>query len=1059
MDRRRLRPEQHCGVLNRLLELSCQQQQQQQQQSQTSNNGKNPPLAVVLLQWLTEQAREPSQLHLFCEAPPAASRFLLHRHDRPNHNAATASTSTVLSQVARLLHMPGPAQEGAAELIRTLTAHEVMDPYLMSAAYQEQPVHHHHNKAEEGPAIQEEVDDESSEEDDVPLQLQPRTRGTTSTTTNHHHHNNQYDLLCVLAHVVQDSVSALPQARIHAGIAMMNLSCGQANKARMAQCADVLQAMKSILYEQAQQRQEDCRQDWETTTTTNDGSNQNLLETLQLKAATTLKNLSNLDSNDVALISCPGMLHALGHVILQTTLRTSHYHHLGGGNSSTGPTATTTNACMALMNLSISKRYKSQIYHTPGVMQALLTVLAQTSILNMPTLLSLPQEEGLWESNHNKSSSDTEAASSPKPTATETPPPAMITTLNSSAQEARIRACSVLSNLAIGYDNKISMFIYPGFVEAILVMIRTDPGEARSKACSILWSLAAEMENQVPMVHERHDIVPVLIQVASDHTDLNQDSRQKCVACLTLLAESPHNAMELLRAGVLQPLFEILNQAGSDPSRWKDHTASWCVSCLMNLAQVDTAVPVLRQGGAVELLAPLVVLDQHYQSLKAAMAVTLCCRLDHDFLRQPAAGSANHHSFTSPSSSWCYYDLLRKTETAIPKIVNLLHNTLAGRGGEGYKYGVFTMSSSVACIAALASGPEFLQEHICTTPVLVSLLQVLWDFAVDGGVPGCIVGGGRDDMASATWAVKAIHSIVTYLLDLGEDGSGAYGETFLQPSLVDPLVCALRSVEQRLLQPQGASNDGQFENKEICALAAQARQLISSAAIHEQQRHHERRRRRRRLNTSDGTDDDSDCQSRSSSSSSASSCEEGPFVIKQSFVMTPQTIPTTLTETSTMSAMDTTNGSEESSEFGPNSSKMASPPLSPTSQTGYETPTSPSSPVSTRTTVRTFLLSDSCSGRRFVVPTDPRASRTSHRNTDYAKPEDVNDGDDNSTDCQRPPRLWCFRRGRFCREHEVPDPNYIWTPELQRAYEMALERAQMHRQRQQRSSSPSFHNM
>jgi hypothetical protein len=37
------------------------------------------------------------------------------------------------------------------------------------------------------------------------------------------------------------------------------------------------------------------------------------------------------------------------------------------------------------------------------------------------------------------------------------------------------------------------------------------------------------------------------------------------------------------------------------------------------------------------------------------------------------------------------YDLLRKTENVIPKIISLLHNTLSGRGGNGYKYGVFTL--------------------------------------------------------------------------------------------------------------------------------------------------------------------------------------------------------------------------------------------------------------------------------------------------------------------------------------------------------------------------------
>jgi hypothetical protein len=116
----------------------------------------------------------------------------------------------------------------------------------------------------------------------------------------------------------------------------------------------------------------------------------------------------------------------------------------------------------------------------------------------------------------------------------------------------------------------------------------------------------------------------------------------------------------------------------------------------MNMAQSDEAAPYLREAGVVELLAPLLTID-HYQSLKAAMAITFVCRYDEDDAT---------------------YDLLRKTENVIPKIVNLLHNTIAGRGGNGYKYGVFTLRSSVGCIASLASGPEFMKERIATECVI-----------------------------------------------------------------------------------------------------------------------------------------------------------------------------------------------------------------------------------------------------------------------------------------------------------------------------------------------------
>jgi hypothetical protein len=153
--------------------------------------------------------------------------------------------------------------------------------------------------------------------------------------------------------------------------------------------------------------------------------------------------LSNADRNDGALLNAEGLIEALAHVAQETCA------------GEKGATNCTTNACLALMNLSISKANKHKVFSTKGVMDALMTVLELTS----PKF-------------GNRSTAN---------------------------NDARIKACSALSNLAIGYENKIPMFNYPGFVGSILQVIQTDSGEARTKACSILWSFAAEMKNQVPV--------------------------------------------------------------------------------------------------------------------------------------------------------------------------------------------------------------------------------------------------------------------------------------------------------------------------------------------------------------------------------------------------------------------------------------------------------------------------------------------------------------------------------------------------------------------------------
>jgi hypothetical protein len=642
---------------------------------------------------------------------------------------------------------------------------------------------------------------------------------------------------------------ASEKARLHACIAIMNLSCGKANKIEIAKVPEVLEAMRDVML--------------------NSG------DEARLKATTCIKNLSNADANDAALLGTPGLVEALGQVASITCTPES------------GATPCTTNACLALMNLSISKANKHRVFRTPGVMDALMTVLERT-------------------------------------------------TAQGSSTEARIKACSALSNLAIGYDNKIPMFNYPGFVDAILNVIQTDRGEARTKACSILWSFAAEMKNQVPVV-QRGDILPVLVCVAEE--DGTTEARFKCVAALTLLAESLENAIPLLESGALAPLMEILHEAGPDPTQWKGQTASWCVGFLMNIAQSDEAVPTLREAGVVELLAPLLTLD-HYQSLKAAMAVTFVCRYD--------------------ENDECY-DLLRKTENVIPKIISLLHNTLSGRGGNGYKYGVFTLRSSVGCISALALGPDFMKERIATGPVFESLLRVLSDFCVDGGTPGAIVGGGRDDVLSATLAVRALQSLTAHLIPIPGCSALPFGQ-----SMEDRLLLALKSFEE-------VSNEEL--KKETRLLATDAKVRIEGS----------RKAGRSARRAVDGSVD-VDMTDVASLASNCCGLDSLPgFGDKFLHALT----------------LPSDESKQHIPEIGPSSSMVEETQL----------PAALPAPQP----VRTFLLTDMRTGRRFAVPTDPSGGRA------------FNDT-----------RVWCYRRGRFCQPGEEPDANFLWTADLQRAYEEAL---------------------
>lgn len=346
------------------------------------------------------------------------TRMLADYAKMPHRRVAVASNKRILEFCCRtMLEMPSaenmgtewPAREYAVETIRSLTATEDSDSFLMGCTGLLKALA---IVVRGGPFF------------DPELALMSRYPINKCDTT-----------------VRKGLVSG--KGRLHACIAIMNLSCGKANKLEIASIPEVLESMRDVMVS-VPEHFSPATSSPPIATTSSNVTPKSVSEEARLKAATCVKNLSNADANDASLLGAKGLVEALAHAAVATC---SEEH---------GATHCTTNACLALMNLSIAKANKHRVFKTRGVMDALMTVLSRTS----PTG-SIPRAN--------------------------------------SNNEARVKACSALSNLAIGYENKIPMFGYEGFVDAILEVIKTDTGEARTKACSILWSFAAEMKNQVPV--------------------------------------------------------------------------------------------------------------------------------------------------------------------------------------------------------------------------------------------------------------------------------------------------------------------------------------------------------------------------------------------------------------------------------------------------------------------------------------------------------------------------------------------------------------------------------
>jgi hypothetical protein len=247
---------------------------------------------------------------------------------------------------------------------------------------------------------------------------------------------------------------------------------------------------------------------------------------------------------------------------------------------------------------------------------------------------------------------------------------------------------------------------------------------------------------------------------------------------------------------------------------------------------------------------------------------------------------------------------------------------------------------------------------------------------VDGGTPGAIVGGGKDDTRSSTLAVRALSLLTGHLIP--EPGCSAMP---FGPVMDDQLITALRSFELSM-HPD---------------IDDETRQMAYSA----------------RIRIEGGKNLSAEHNSVSSGSlpgddlveddgiglSLASKCF--PFTCGINLHALPESSSGDYTSSMPVQAIPTPMPASHEKQDAMDISDDAASAAS-------------GSTVDSNA-VRTFLLTDAKTGRRFAVPCDPSGGRAFNDN-----------------------RVWCFRRGRWCREGEQPDSNFQWSDELQAAYNKAI---------------------
>ncbi|GMI23509.1 hypothetical protein TeGR_g2741 [Tetraparma gracilis] len=337
--------------------------------------------------------------------------------------------------------------------------------------------------------------------------------------------------------------------------------------------------------------------------------------------------------------------------------------------------------------------------------------------------------------------------------------------------DAQAQAFMAVTRIARAVAIARSLLAFPGLVDSAISTTKTSTGLARQWACTSLVNISNASSNHHDMASNA-PLFSTLVALAKDESA--GEARAKAIRCIAKLAGSASTASILLGADILPTMMDVVRKADSDLSKWGkgNSSESWALIFLMNIAQADAAVPVLRVKKIYDLLAPLATQDA-YEALKACATLA--------FVVGGEEGGP-------------VFELLKRSPAATGQLVDLLKNTLLcidtkGKG-VGYLYGVYPLHSSLNAVKVLSHSDGF-KGYLLSKEVFPLLHRVLAEFVENRG--GGMAGGGGDDIECACIAIFALFELshppssssssATASLDYALSTVATYSDASLTPLL------------------------------------------------------------------------------------------------------------------------------------------------------------------------------------------------------------------------------------------------------------------------------------
>ncbi|GMI38053.1 hypothetical protein TeGR_g9870, partial [Tetraparma gracilis] len=304
-------------------------------------------------------------------------------------------------------------------------------------------------------------------------------------------------------------------------------------------------------------------------------------------------------------------------------------------------------------------------------------------------------------------------------------------------EDAQAQAFMAVTRIARAYANRRPLLAFPGLVDSAISTTKTSTGLAREWVCAALMNISSASSNHHDMASNA-PLFSTLVALAKDESA--GEARTKAIWCISKLAGSASTAPILLGADILPTMMDVVREAGPGLSWWGQGSSNetWALLFLMNIAQADAAVPVLRVNKIYDLLAPLATQDHH-------LALNACATLAF---------------VVGGEEDGPVFELLKRSPAATGQLVDLLKNTLLCIDTEekvsGYEYGGYFLHSPLNAAKVLSHSDGF-KGYLLSKEVFPLLHRELAEYVENRG--GGIMGGGGDDIECACIAIFALFEL------------------------------------------------------------------------------------------------------------------------------------------------------------------------------------------------------------------------------------------------------------------------------------------------------------